>query len=763
MNINLNSKGTTNKMWVVFVSSFPPRQCGIATFTADLVEHFDKQFEPQEETKAIALNTQSDANQGDSDLVYSEKVIAQISENSIEEYLSVAQTINEMDHVKLVSIQHEYGLFGNNDGENVIPFIQAIQKPVIVTLHTVLPEPSENQKRIMCSIVQEADRIVVMTHSSAQLLTSIYGADPEKVKIIPHGIHARPYTFSTKAKKEFGLEGKKVLSTFGLLNRGKGIEYALEALPQIVKEHPDVVYAIIGATHPVVFRREGPVYINSLREMVRNLGIENHVVFFDKYVETSELLRMLQASDIYLSLSQNPAQAVSGTLTYALGMGRPVISTPFEQAKEVLTPDVGLLAEFGNSSSIAHAVLTLLNDSERLTSMSRCAYFKTRSMTWDNVALSYMREFKKLSPELALKEKSIPSINLDHLKRMTDDFGIFQFAILTEPDPQAGYTLDDNARALAAVIKYAKFSKSPDESIELFRLAEIYLSFLEYAAHADGSGFKNYFNSDHFSNEVRNSTENLQDANARAVWSLSILATCTDERLPKELKERALILLEKQYANTLSLSSPRAMAFHIKALALLVADKDIQARVEKEIEYKKILTQYSDVLVDLYTRSSTPEWLWFEDHMTYSNALLSEALLRAFMVTGNEEYKRIGKESLDFLVENSFSGDVCVPVGQNGWFKQGGVKRLYDQQPEEVSALVLALQIMFEVSNDREYLRKKELAFDWFLGNNMLDQVIYSHMSGGCYDGIGEGYINLNQGAESTISYLLARVSMELE
>ncbi|MCF7865423.1 MAG: glycosyltransferase [Candidatus Pacebacteria bacterium] len=758
MNIHLNSQDKSSNMWVVFVSSFPPRQCGIATFTADLVEHFDQQFEPREETKVIALNTQSDA-----DLSYSDKVIAQISENSIEDYLSVAQKINEMDYVKLVSIQHEYGLFGDNDGEHAIPFIQAIQKPVIVTLHTVLPEPSENQKRIMCSIAEKADRIVVMTHSSAKLLTSIYGADPEKVKIVPHGIHARPYTFGRRAKKEFGLEGKKVLSTFGLLNRGKGIEFALEALPRIVKEHPDVVYAIIGATHPVVLRREGPVYINSLKEMARKLGIEKNVVFFDKYVETSELLRMLQASDIYLSLSQNPAQAVSGTLTYALGMGRPVISTPFEQAKEILTPDVGLLAEFGNSSSIADAVLTLLNDSERLTSMSRCAYFKTRSMTWDNVALSYMREFKKLSPELALKEKSIPAVNLDHLKRMTDDFGIFQFAILTDPDPQAGYTIDDNARALVAVIRYARFLKTQEEVNELFGLAGIYLGFLEYAAHTDGPGFKNYFNADHFSNEVRNTTENLQDANARATWSLAILATCTDERLPDQLKDRARILLEKQYVNKLDLTSPRAMAFHIKALALMITDQGEQTNQHAQSEYKNILIQYADVLVDLYTRSSGPDWLWFEDHMTYSNALLSEALLRAYVATGNEEYKRIGKESLDFLVENSFSGDVCVPVGQNGWFKQGGTKRLYDQQPEEVSALVLALQIMFEVSDDKTYLNKKELAFDWFLGNNMLDQVIYSQMSGGCYDGIGEGYINLNQGAESTISYLLARVSMELQ
>lgn len=743
-------KESPEKMWIVYMGTFPPRACGIATFTEDLVNYFDQQFVPAEETKVIAMNI----NKGEH--AYPEKVMWQIEQNDSDGYARVARQLNELPHVKAVSVQHEFGIFGDNDGEKVLLFLQELQKPVAVTLHTVLPNPSPNMKRVMEGVIARADRLIVMTQTSRHLLESVFGAPGDKIKVIPHGIHPRPYvgtdTFKPKFAK-YGFEGRRIISTFGLLGRGKGIEFGIAAMPDIVRKYPDALYAIIGTTHPVVLKNEGPVYINQLRAQVAELGMQDHVVFIDRYLETPELLDFLQATDLYLSLSQNPDQAVSGTLTYALGMGRPVISTPFAQAKEVLAPELGMLVEFGGGDSIANAVTALFGDEARLDWMSRTAYFRTRSMTWANIALAYMREFKRLSGELALKEKSIPSIRLDHLKRMTDDFGIFQFAILTDPDPSSGYTIDDNSRAMVVSCWFAKLLRDPS----LFSLAEVYLDFLGHAMKddADGGGFNNYFDVDRKADAKRNTAENLEDANARAVWSLAEMAiACDSSASAKYLIERAKHMFRKQQDAAAHIRSPRAIAFTIKALALWLRLEPTDSRA------KARLISLAEILADLYRRSQHDDWRWFEEKLTYSNGLLSEAMLLAYEATGDEGYKNIGIESLDFLVLHSFEGETCMPVGQNGWFAVGGQKPLYDQQPEEVSALVLALNTAHGITEREEYLRRKEQAFDWFLGNNILGQVVYSEMSGGCYDGLGEGYVNLNQGAESTTAYLLARAVM---
>jgi glycosyltransferase involved in cell wall biosynthesis len=749
-------KKNPEKMWVVYMSTFPPRACGIATFTADLVNYFDQQFVPAEETKIIAMNTGSDASSAHA---YSDKVMWQIDQNNPDDYIRVARELNLLSYVKIVSVQHEFGIFGDNDGEKLLLFLQEIQKPVAVTLHTVLPNPSENMKRVMAGITERADKLIVMTQTSKALLESVFGAPAEKIKVIPHGIHPRPYVDTDLIKPKFSqysFEGKKIISTFGLLGRGKGIEFGIAAMPEIVKKFPDALYVIIGTTHPVVLAREGHEYIDELRTMVATLGMEDHVVFIDRYVETEELLDFLQATDVYLSLSQNPDQAASGTLVYALGMGCPVISTPFAQAKEILTIELGLLAKFDDSRSIVDAVVTLFEDPMRLDWMSRTAYFRTRSMIWSNVALSYMREFKKLSGDLAQKAKSIPAVKLDHLRRMTDDFGMFQFAVLENPDPLSGYTIDDNARAMVVACWFAKQGGLPDDQnkASLFDLVSVYLDFLKQSMRDDG-GFNNYFDVNRKSDMQRNYAENLEDANARAIWSLAELAAaCTPNAEAAYLVESAKHMFKVQQDRESSIRSPRAIAFHIKALSLWISiepeDKDARNRI----------IELAEILADLYRRSQHEGWRWFEESLTYSNGLLSEAMLFAHRTTGNEEYKKIGIESMDFLIENSFDGEMCVPVGQKGWFKLGGQKPLYDQQPEEVSALVLALQTSYEISGNEEYLHKKEQAFDWFLGNNILGQVVYSETSGGCYDGLGEGYINLNQGAESTTAYLLARGMM---
>jgi glycosyltransferase involved in cell wall biosynthesis len=729
------------KMLVVFLSTYPPRECGIATFTSDLLQSFDRLFVQREETKVIAMNV---------DVLhtfnYSRKVIAQISQDQPEEYVKAAQALNAMPEVKLVAIQHEFGIFGPDDGKNILSFLKEIRKPIVLTLHTVLPKPSEHMKSVVVEIANHVDLLNVMTNHSKELLVNVYGIAENKIRMIPHGIHALSYTDGSAARALLRLSGKRVLSTFGFLNKGKGIEYAIAALPKIVAAHPNTVYLVIGATHPIVLQTAGEEYRNQLIQQAVDLGVQDHVLFYNEFLQTDELLKFLQATEIYLSLSQNPDQAVSGTFTYALGAGRPVVSTPFAQAQEVVTPELGALVKFHDSDSIAQEVIALLGDAERLAHMSRTAYFRTRGMTWQNVALSYSREFNELSPALAKKEKNFPAFTIKHLRKLTDDFGIYQFAILDEPDPKWGYTLDDNARALIVVtLDHRIHGGSMNE-----RLAEIYLTFLETAVKKSGS-FENYFTHEREAHHFLNHNENLEDAESRALWALAVVSSST---LSKEIKERATTLLNDQCELFKEVQSPRAVAFHIKALVAWLS-------LGKNAKATKLIIRHANFLVDRFKDNASDDWQWFEQSLTYSNAVLPEALILASTVTGNELYMTIGKKALDFLISQSFRGDMCEPVGQSGWFTRGEKKEMYDQQPEEVSSLVLALRTMFDVSGDEEYQKKMVLAFEWFLGNNTLNQMIYSQLTGGCYDGMGEGHVNLNQGAESTISYLLSRLAVD--
>ncbi|MES2622875.1 MAG: glycosyltransferase [Patescibacteria group bacterium] len=753
-------KTKNDAMWIVFMTTFPPRECGLATFTADLIDSFDKLFSPQEETKVIAMETESSENAVTGVPVTDPKVIFRISENKKEDYVAAATYVNNLPQVKVVSIQHEFGIYGQNDGENVLVFLEEVKKPVAVTFHTVLPRPSEHILHIVQEIGKKAEHMIVMTQNSKLLLETVYAIPSEKIKVIAHGIHALPYTESPSIKKMLDakkmpklgeLSGKKVISTFGLLNRGKGIEFAIDALPAIVKEFPETQYLILGATHPVVFRREGSVYLNQLRQKAEALGVLEHITFYDSYIETKDLLTFLQATDIYLSLSQNPDQAVSGTLTYALGAGRTVVSTPFMQAKEVITDEVGRLIEFNDSSTIADAVITLFKDQNDLKNKSKAAYFRTRGMVWPNIALSYMQEFISVSPELALKEKALPPLDFSHIKHMTDDFAMFQFAVFTEPSPESGYTLDDNARSLVCMV-WATDELGKHESE--VKLADTYLSFLETASLP--GGFVNYYDVDRIENHAKNSTENLEDSNARALWAIAEVYASS---IGDAIEVRAFNLFMHQFAHHTRVTSPRAAAFYIKAFSVWLskgkATEDVKALLIGHMTY------YADFLMSILHDNETSDWIWFESAMTYSNAILPEALFLAYTWTKYEHYLAAAKRTMDFLILHSFDNDMCVPIGQAGWFKRGGVKQPFDQQPEEVSALVLGLYTAFTVSKDEKYQTYMNSAFDWFLGKNIIGQVIYSHATGGCYDGLGNTYINLNQGAESTVSYLLARLIME--
>ena len=733
-----------NNTWIVYLSTFPPRECGIATFTKDLADAFDSLFFPREESRIIALNLN-----GSDGYKYPKSVIMQINQKEKEDYIRAAQRLNDLSQVKLVCIQHEFGIHGGKSGSNLLFFLREIKKPVMITMHTVVPSSSpffEDHREVVQGINDYVRLIVVMTETSRKILTSDYEINPDKIRVIPHGIHASQYQKTSKAKAKLGITRQIVLSTFGLLSRGKGIEYAIGAMAEVVKKFPSAVYHVVGATHPVILKKEGEIYRNKLAQRVSDLGLGNNVVFHNKYFPTPKILQFLQATDLYLSLSLDRNQAVSGTLSYALGSGRPAISTSFAQAKEDVTEEVGRLVKFKSPKTIAKAVIELLENKALRTEMGKLAYLRTRRMTWQNVALSYMREFRLIIPELRIQEKNLPKVKLKQIAKLTDNFGMFQFANLTEPDPESGYTLDDNARALIAVTEY---HKKHGGEIPL-KLAGIYLEFISYAF--SRPGYNNYVNHDKSFNAERNASEDLNDAYARGIYSLAVVAVSSN--MPLKLRNKAARIFKEKFDTEKSVHTPRSVAFYIKAIGAWLNHEDDE-------KFKKALAKYCGYLIRLYKKNSDSQWQWFEGMLSYSNGVIPEALFLAYKITGNQQYFNVAKSTLDFLVATSFDGDICVPVGQDGWFRRGNKKAVFDQQPEEITALVLALKAAYGASGDEKYSDLMGSAFGWFLGNNVLGQVVYDHVSGGCYDGMGRKSINLNQGAESTISYLLARLAFD--
>ncbi|MDD2657940.1 MAG: glycosyltransferase, partial [Candidatus Pacebacteria bacterium] len=583
---------------------------------------------------------------------------------------------------------------------------------------------------------------------------------PEKISVIPHGIHPMPYASSAKIKSVLGLSKKVILLTFGLLSRGKGIEYEIEALPEVIKAYPDILYIVLGVTHPNVLKEEGESYRQSLIQKVHDLRLSSHVNFYNEYVSVDDLLHFLRAADIYISTSLNPNQAVSGTLTYALGTGRPVVSTPFAQARELITSESGILVDFKDPGSYAAAIMRLLKDPPLREQLGKNAYFRTRNMTWGNVALEYSKLFSKYSRDIAevSERKKIPRINLSHLFRLTDDFGVIQFAKLSLPDISSGYTLDDNARALiVACLYYGKLTGAsqaayPDkQKSELLRRIDVYLRFIEFVLGQDCL-FCNYVKPGRSIDTELNKKDDLDDANGRAFWALAVVVSC--DYLPEGIRDKALSLLKKRIKAYQMFESPRSTAFHAKGIWLLL--KKTRQIEDKDLE--GLLITHCDRLVSLYRGVSSEEWQWFENYLTYSNAVLPEALLLGHEHTGNSEYLDMGIKTLEFLISKTFLNGTYMPIGQDGWHHKVGERRYFDQQPEDVAAMVCALATAQAVTGKEHYKKLTHEAFNWFLGDNSLKQVVYDRVTGGCYDGLGERNINLNQGAESTTSYLLARL-----
>lgn len=733
---------------ILYVSSFPPRECGIATFTQDLTNSIDKEFNPGIKSKILAIN-----DNGTSIYNYPRKVIKQINETEMEDYVNRANEINRMPDVKLVNIQHEYGLFGGEQGEFLIPFLELLKKPVVITMHTVLPHPDEKMRKVGKIISDKSAGTIVMNKAAKEILVSAYGINRRLISVIPHGVHHIPYPSKSRAKKKLNLSNRLVLSTFGMISRDKGIEYAIEALPEIIAEYPNVIYLILGATHPVVRRQEGEKYRNKLKKLIVKHKLEENVKFYNKYMELHELIDYLKATDIYVYPMLSREQASSGSLSYAMSCGCPAIATKSQYACSVINSERGKLVRFRNSHDIKIALQEMISDKKMRNDMKKNTYFYTRHMTWQNVALSYFNTFNHFAKIMPRKKDKLLPIKLDYIKNLTDEFGMIQFANHTKPDIHSGYCLDDNARALLGCSLW--YQKKKIKST--LNLIEKYLKFLKFTQKDNGK-FHNFVSYQRTYNDISES----EDSFGRAIWSLGCLISV--DNIPENLKTEGVKILKKTLRWIPKLHSLRAVSFALIGLTYIAEKISLTLINQKTFEQiNKIILELADKLTDAYEAQAeiSPNWNWFEDCFTYSNYKLPEALFKAYDVTKNKKYLKIAETSMDFIMNITFEKtEYFSPIGQDGWYFRNGKRAYFDQQPEDASSAVEALVTAHLSTGKKNYKEKAELTYHWFLGKNHLNQMVYDEATGGCYDGLGKYSLNFNQGAESTLSYFLARLAI---
>ncbi|NTW31219.1 MAG: glycosyltransferase [Bacteroidetes bacterium] len=740
-NQKVNRDNTIEQAEILFVTSYPPRECGIATYSQDLINAIDSKFGDSFSIKVCALETQ------DEKYFYNDKVNYKLDTSKAEEYKVLADKINQNKNIKLIVIQHEFGFFQLSGGNDFLNFLQQLAKPVILGFHTVLPHPDKHFKAMVKNLAAACNSIIVMTKSSKKLLEKDYGITHQKIEIIAHGTHLVSNNGKAFLKEKYGFTGRKILSTFGLISSGKGIETTLEALPAIVKNNPDVLFLAIGKTHPGVIKSEGEKYRCMLEEKVISLNIEKHVKFINRYLELPVLLEYLRLTDIYLFTSKDPNQAVSGTFSYAMSCGCPVISTPIPQALEMLDENTGIIIEFQNSQQLATGAIRLLNDESLRKNISINTLHKIAPTAWENSAILHALLFDKILGHEFPLLYSPPTVNLDHIKNLTTDFGMIQFSKINQPDISSGYTLDDNARALIATCMHYELTQDKTD----LDLMHIYLNFIKFCLQSDGN-FLNYVDKEkQFT--AQNSETNLEDANGRAIWALGYLLSKKDI-LPTEMTEIAEELMGIATRKILNMFSSRAMAFNIKGLYYYNLNYNLPS-------ITVLIEILADRLVGMYQHESEKNWNWFESYLTYANSILPEAMLLAWLSVKKVCYLNIAKKSFDFLLSQTFDKNEIKVISNKSWLYKGGEREYYGEQPIDVSYTILALHTFYSEFNDKDYLDKLKIAFNWFLGKNHLHRIIYNPCTGGCYDGLEQYQVNLNQGAESTVSYLMARIVVE--
>jgi glycosyltransferase involved in cell wall biosynthesis len=739
---------------IAFVGNYLPRQCGIATFTTDLCNALAAEYGTG---RLFAIPV----NDPESSYVYPEQVRLELEQEDLTSYERAAEFLN-FNGNDLVCVQHEYGIYGGIAGSHILTLLRKLKMPVVTTLHTVLREPDADQRMVLEEIVRLSDRVVVMSKQAAQFLREVYAVPDEKIDIIPHGVPDFQFMDPNYFKELFGAEGKSVLLTFGLLSPNKGIENVIRALPAILARHPNVVYIVSGATHPHIRRHEGERYREQLQALAEQLGVSSQLIFNNRFVSAEELVEHIGAADIYITPYRQEAQIVSGTLAIALGAGKAIISTPYWHAKELLADKTGVIVPFENPDAIAEAVLRLMdNDGER-HAMRKRAYLHSRETIWPKAARKYMASFQRarfersLQPRAAQKDDvatsapdDLPVLNTGHMLSMTDDTGILQHAIFSVPNSGEGYTTDDNARALIVSTLLDETHSRPG-TLENLRLSHRYLAFLWLAFNAEKGRFRNFLGYDRRWREEIGS----DDCHGRALWSLGkVLGHSRDAGL----RGAAGRLFEAAVPATLGFTSPRAWAFCILGMQAYLdwfpGDRAIQSA----------RNTLANRLLDIYERSHSATWRWFEKSLSYSNARLSQALILAGWRSDNQRMIEAGMDSLKWLVaeQHRSDRDIFVPIGSNGFFIQGNEKARFDQQPVEACATVSACLEVYRLTEESQWLEEAQRVFRWFLGKNDLQVPLYDAITGGCKDGLHPDRINENQGAESTLSFLMALLEMQ--
>lgn len=725
---------------ILFITSYPPRVCGIATYSQDLIKALNKKFSSSFCITVCALES------GESNYPYPDEVKYILNTSLASGYEKLASKINKNDRIKIVLVQHEFGFFRLQEPA-FLEFLHRLAKPVVIVFHTVLPHPDKQLKAKVKGIADECISCIVMTRTSADILSGEYGLPPQKISVIPHGTHLVPHLSEKFLKKKYGLSGRKVLTTFGLLSSGKSIETTLEAMPAIIEQRPDVIFLVIGKTHPEVVKSEGEKYREMLEDQVEKTALKNHVRFINKYLPLQELLEYLQLTDIYLFTTNDPNQAVSGTFVYAMSCACPIISTPIPHAREVLTEDTGIIFDFRNARQLADSAVRLLHDEPRRKSIGSNTLQNIVSTAWENSAVAHAMLFQNIAADSINLTYNIPEINLHHLKQMTTNTGIIQFSKINQPDISSGFTLDDNARAMVAMCMYLKLTGSEESKYEIQK----YLSFIKRCQQPSGN-FLNYLDKEN-QFTAQNKTTNLDDANGRAVWALGYLTSLSD-LLPGDIMSDAGKILNKSLLYMSRVHSTRAMAFSIKGLYYLLNGKHSAGNLD-------LLKTFANRLVQMYRHESNDDWQWFEGYLTYANSIMPEAMLYAWLMTKDPVYKDIALSSLDFLLSQTFNENGIEVISNKNWLQKGQVAGHFGEQPIDVAYTIMTLSKFYDILKDENYRLKMETAFNWFLGNNRLHQIIYNPCTGGCYDGLEETHVNLNQGAESTVSYLMARLTME--
>ncbi len=733
---------------IALLGNHLPRQCGIATFTTDLSDAIAREV-PDVECIVVAMNDVG------AEHAYPPRVRFEVPEGVVEAYRRAADFLN-VNAVDVVSVQHEYGIFGGRAGAHVLELLRNLHMPIVTTLHTILAMPDPVQRAVMDGLISVSSRLVVMSSDGAALLRDVHGVDPASVDVIPHGIPVAP---DRSSKDKLGVEGRSVILTFGLLAPDKGVEHVIDAMPAILAKHPNTVYIVLGATHPHVKQRHGESYRLMLQSRAERLGVAANVIFHNRFVSHEELVEFLGAADIYVTPYLKEEQSTSGTLAYAVGCGKAVISTPYRYARELLADGRGVLVPWRDAGAIGREVIGLLDDPARRVALQQRAAAFGRSMAWPVVARRYVESFEQArvtheqrrrtgaASRLPSKRRpELPEIDLAHVRLMTDDTGMLQHATYDIPRYSDGYCIDDNARALLLM---THIEEAGTEAREVVRaLATRYLAFVNHGFDETTGRFQNFLTYARSWHEGPGS----DDSHGRALWSVGAVVGRSADPGRRGVAAR---LFHGALPATKTLTSPRAWAY-----SLLGIDEYLRA-FEGDSNVEAVRAELAAELMECFRRSASAAWPWFEDRLTYCNARIPQALLVSAARMGDAEMAEVAERSLAWLVNEHVAADgTFAPVGSNGFYVRGEARASFDQQPVEACAVVSACLDAHRVTGRAEWLEHARRAFQWFLGQNAQQAQVYDARTGGCRDGVHADRMNENQGAESTLSFLIALAEM---